>query len=51
MHWRWAYLFYGLACKVPPGARHREAWSKRSDLLLVHTPSFDLDSEVFVDEI
>ena len=83
--------------EVPPGARHREAWSKRSDkyyyvvagrilfslsgeeydlasgdfclvrqgrhsryenrtgepasLLLVHTPSFDLDSEMFADEM
>ena len=83
--------------EIPPGIRHREAWSKRSDkyyyvvagrilfslngeeydltsgdfclvrqgqhfryenrteepvtLLLVHTPSFDLDSEMFTDEM
>ena len=83
--------------EVPPGVRHREAWSKRSDkyyfvvagrilfslsgeecdltsgdfclvrqgqrfryenrteepatLLLVHTPSFDLDSEMFTGEV
>ena len=83
------------AIEVPPGVRHREAWSRRSDkyyyvaagrirfavegaehdlgpgdlclvrqgerfsyanptqevatLLLVHTPGFDLDSEVFVE--